>query len=293
MIGAVLALLAGAGSMAETANAQLFVAYNDDRIGEYTLSGQAVNSSLIPGLPRPVGVAASGSNLWVSNGDSGTVGLYTTSGTPINPTLISGLSDPYGIAVSGSDLYVLSTFAGTIGKYNATTGAPEAVPLVSGLPVSYGITVSGSNLFVTTGSTISEHNASTGALVNSNLDPGLGGVGIAASGSFVFVTTFDGGVSKCTTSGAPVPGFAGVSGLIDPFGVAVFGSDLYVTDGGSLGRIGEYDANTGATINTNLVTWQTGLTQPLGIAAIPEPATLGILGIGVVTLLSRRRAAGR
>ncbi len=39
----------------------------DSTIGEYTTSGAAVNASLISGLNNPVGIAVSGSNLFVAN----------------------------------------------------------------------------------------------------------------------------------------------------------------------------------------------------------------------------------
>jgi hypothetical protein len=47
-----------------------------------------------------LGIAVSGSSLFVTNYGNGTVGEYTTSGAVVNPTLISGLSGPSGIAVA-------------------------------------------------------------------------------------------------------------------------------------------------------------------------------------------------
>ena len=68
-------------------------------IGAYTTSGATVNPALISGLTDALGIAVSGSNLFVTNQNSGTVGEYTTSGDTVNPALISGLSFPSGIAV--------------------------------------------------------------------------------------------------------------------------------------------------------------------------------------------------
>ena len=113
-------------------------------IGEYTTSGATVNAALISGLSGPGGIALSGSDLFVANG--ATIGEYTTSGATVNPALISGLSGPIGIALSGSDLFVANATSGTIGQYT-TAGAPVNVPLISGLmnaPV--GIAISGSSV---------------------------------------------------------------------------------------------------------------------------------------------------
>ncbi|MFL6450874.1 MAG: hypothetical protein ACJ746_24815, partial [Bryobacteraceae bacterium] len=64
-----------------------------------------------------VGIAVSGSDLFVSNFAIGTIGEYTTVGDTVNPALISGLIGPVGIAVSGSDLFVSKFYNGTIGEY--------------------------------------------------------------------------------------------------------------------------------------------------------------------------------
>ena len=58
-----------------------------------------MNASLISGLTNPVGIAVSGSNLFVADEGNGTIGEYTTSGATVNASLITGLSNPWGIAV--------------------------------------------------------------------------------------------------------------------------------------------------------------------------------------------------
>ncbi|MGD1278493.1 MAG: PEP-CTERM sorting domain-containing protein [Tepidisphaeraceae bacterium] len=52
-----------------------------------------------------------------------------------------------------------------------------------------------------------------------------------------------------------------VSGLVEPYGIAVSGSDLFVTS--YAGTIAEYNATSGATVNPSLVS---GLSSPAGIA---------------------------
>ena len=43
--------------------------------------------------------------IYVTNGDTGTVGAYNLDGTPINTALITGLQHPQGIAVSDGYIY--------------------------------------------------------------------------------------------------------------------------------------------------------------------------------------------
>ena len=76
--------------------------YGNKTIGAYTTSGATVNASLITGLNGPVGIAVSGSDLFVANTPSigiDTIGEYTTSGATVNASLVSGLAIPWAIAV--------------------------------------------------------------------------------------------------------------------------------------------------------------------------------------------------
>lgn len=83
-------------------------------LGEYGLNGAAVNPALITGLGAPDGMAFSGDNLFVANGNSpGSVGEYTASGATVNASLLtpfnSGLpQSPNAVAISGNDLFVVS-----------------------------------------------------------------------------------------------------------------------------------------------------------------------------------------
>ena len=142
-----LALLSSSTALADN----IFVAngISGGTIGEYTTSGATVNAALISGLSTPVGIAVSGSNLFVTNAGfgpgTGRIGEYTTSGAPVNPALISGLNDPQGIAVSGSNLFVTivgngTAGNGTIGEYT-TSGATVNAALISGLNTPTGIAI--------------------------------------------------------------------------------------------------------------------------------------------------------
>ena len=116
-----------------------------------------------------------------------------------------------------------------------------------------------------------------------------------------------------------------VSGLNDPYGIAVSGSNLFVANDGTgtigeyttsgavvnaslvsglsepdsiavsgsnlfvanegNGTIGEYNATSGAVVNASLVS---GLNKPYGIAIVdtPEPSTLTLLGVGAMGLIA-------
>src|SRR5208283_4290032 len=90
--------------MAVSGSNLLVANFDSDTIGEYTTSGATVNASLVTGLCSPVGIAVSGSNLFVTSSTStqsnGTIGEYTTSGAVVNASLVTGLSRPWGIAVA-------------------------------------------------------------------------------------------------------------------------------------------------------------------------------------------------
>ena len=146
-------------------------------IGAYTTSGATVNPALISGLTDALGIAVSGSNLFVANLNGNTIGEYTTSGATVNPALIS-LNAPSYIAISGSNLFVsgngdVSPPNGTIGVYT-TSGATVNPALISGLSVPQGIAISGSDLFVvnTSTGTIGKYTTS-GDTVNPALISGL------------------------------------------------------------------------------------------------------------------------
>src|SRR5438309_1622778 len=68
-------------------------------IGEYTTAGATVNPALISGLSHPLGIAVSGSDLFVVDVNFRTIGQYTTAGAPVNPALISGVPYPFDLAV--------------------------------------------------------------------------------------------------------------------------------------------------------------------------------------------------
>jgi hypothetical protein len=104
----------------------------------------------------------------------------------------------------------------------------------------------------------------------------------AARANEIFVANAGNGtIGEYTTAGAPVnPGL--ITGLNSPSGIAVSGSDLFVTNSaGAASTIGEY-TTAGATVNPALIS---GLTDPAGIAVlstVPEPSSLTLTLLGLV-----------
>jgi hypothetical protein len=116
-----------------------------------------------------------------------------------------------------------------------------------------------------------------------------GAEGITVSGSHLFVANEAADtIGEYTTAGATVNA-ALVSGLNQPFDIAVSGSDLFVVNFAGtvprMGTIGEYTTS-GATVNAALVSLGVGsLSQGIAIGAtIPEPSTWAMLLLGFAGL---------
>ena len=160
------------------------------------------------------------------NSGPGTVGEYNGATGTFDPSLVSGLNMPQAIAVAGDNIFVVNSVGGkfgqSIGEYNAVTGVSINDHLISGLQGRVGVVAFGDILFVTSSAThrIDEYNATTGTLTQSGFVKGLK--------------------------------------LKGPAELAVAGGNLFVVNSSTAGKngesIGEYDATTGATVNSSLVT---------------------------------------
>jgi hypothetical protein len=165
----------------------LFVVSASGTIGVYNATtGAAINASFVTGLSEPGGLAVSSNALFVANFKTQTVGKYdATTGAAINASFLTGLNSPIALAVSGNNLLVANSENGTVGEYDATTGATINANFITGLTAPMAIALSGNNLFVAndigvgfggTGidlATVSEYNATTGAVINANFITGL------------------------------------------------------------------------------------------------------------------------
>jgi hypothetical protein len=89
-------------------------------ISEYTTGGAVVNASLIGNISAPVGLAVSGTDLFVDDLGSGNISEYTTDGETVsNPLFSDGYG--YGLAVSGTDIFVEQpTTSAAVGVYSTS-----------------------------------------------------------------------------------------------------------------------------------------------------------------------------
>lgn len=276
---------AGAALMPATAQGQIFVTNATStptelgNIAEYSTAGASLNVPLVSGLPAFAcqWIGLSGSDLFVTNGNTNAIDEYTTSGNLVNSTatLISGLNSPTGITASGSDLFFING-NNTIDEYT-TSGTLVHAFSVSGMNFPEGIAVSQSgsefNVFVANSgnNTIGQYTLSGTTVVSStpSLISGLSGPqNVAVSGSDLFITDFNNGtVVKYTTSGTQVGTTPLVSGLDNPFGIAVAGSNLYVSD--FIGNtISEYNAMSGSPVSSFMA--PSGLDEPAGLVVEPQ-----------------------
>jgi hypothetical protein len=119
------------------AGSNVLVSNFDDGDVEAWNIGGGGGSVLISGLSQPDGTAVSGSALYVvsnsSSSTAGIVGLYDLSGTPTNASFITGLAYPDDVAVYGNNLFVLNYIANTVSEYDATTGALVNASFITGL----------------------------------------------------------------------------------------------------------------------------------------------------------------
>jgi len=102
--------------------------------------------------------------------------------------------------------------------------------------------------------------STAGATINASLLTGLTEAAtIAAAGTSLFIETdSNDNIGKYTTAGATVSA-SFVTGLSGPWGLVVTGGDLYVMNEEASGRVGVYNATTGAVINSAL--FSTGTTS--------------------------------
>jgi len=222
----------------------------------------AVCSSCAMTLLLTMPTIASG-QIFVANGNTGSIGEYNFDGSTINAKLITGLSDPGAITIANGFLYVTNYNNNTVGEYT-TAGATINAALVTGLDGPVAVAVLGNVLFVVNNlsNSIGEYNATTGATINASFITGLNyPVGIALSGTNLFVSNrYANSIGEYdATTGATINA-ALITGLNNPCPITIAGENLYVANdplanGGStnLGPIGVYNLNTGVAVNASLI----------------------------------------
>jgi hypothetical protein len=281
--------------------------WDTGRVGQYSNAGATINASLVTGLNNPTAVGVSGSYLVVENYSTGIIGEWTLGapGTVTSPfpNLITGLTDARGIAVNGADVYVVNHSGGNgvVARYTlgATPGTisssnPGVITGLTGNP--NGLAVVGGNLFVQFDTSVAEYSL-TGTPINTSFITGLTGAQtISAQGNDLYVGSYSGGnfnVGKYTLGATPgtiassTPNL--ITGLGGPMAISVFDNSIFM-DSYAENRVQQYSTS-GALINGSLVS---SLTGSVGLTVTPEPASLGVLAVGLgAGLLRRRSARGR
>ncbi|HSU30500.1 MAG TPA: PEP-CTERM sorting domain-containing protein [Bryobacteraceae bacterium] len=256
------------------------------------------------GLTFPLGGAfGPDGNLYVSNSDAEAVLRYNGSTGAFMNTFASSVDDAAGMKFGpDQNLYVANSASpGGVTKINGTTGAVIG-PLTGGALSNPEGVVFGpdQNLYVANGdlNSVLRFNATTGNFIDTFVSSGSGGLTSARGVAFgpdgdLYVTSFGTGevLRYDGATGTFLNAFvsAGSGGLSLPRDL-VFGPDsnLYVGSFGT-GSILRYNGTTGAFMDAFVPAGSGGLGGPTFLVfhdaasnAVPEPSTLGIIGLGLV-----------
>lgn len=281
-------LLAGlVGTASFQVNGQIFIDdYATGTIGEYSLTGGLINSSLVSSLYQPRQLAIDNSGILYVGDGRGMVFAYDTSGTRFG-NISLGIY-PFGIATGADGIVYVGGNNGTIHRYSLSSIADTFIS-TEGLPNWLNVDGSG-NIYVSDPATGFIGSYSSSGTVIDNQLISISRNSYVASGGFaldrnghLFVPFPDGSISEYTTSGELLnPSL--ITGQFDLNGMTV-GQDGYLYVIRSDGTVGQYSTS-GETVNASLIS---GLSDPIGIVVIPEPSSAVLTIIGAGILLLRRR----
>jgi hypothetical protein len=179
-------------------------------VSKATLDGTMVSRVLVSTGPRPVGITASGGQLYWANTDGNTIGTASTEGAGLRQDFITNTSQPYGVEVAGGYIYYANFANGkSIGRANingsdqnpnyiiTTASAPVPEQGVTGLTTD-GTFLYWANYVSNSNSTIGRYRlGSDPATIDNNYLKGLAAnpvkapVGLAVTPNYLYWTSFE------------------------------------------------------------------------------------------------------
>lgn len=269
--------------------AQIYVVTQTGNLGEYSLSGEAINPSLYSGFQHPYAMVADSSGIFVGDFGTQTVTKVSFDGSLQLSFPVAG---GVGLALYGEQLYVANANDNTISVYNATTGA-----LISGSFITTGISGprnmtfdQSGNLYVANAGTssISKFNGVTGELISDSFITGITTpFGLTIDDDILYVSDFAFTGSKVTrhqlSDGSLIGTPITVPDTTGATGISVHDDLLYIA-WYSTDNISVVNALDGTLVENRLIS---GVGNPLGVIAIPEPGSIALLALASVPLLLR------
>jgi hypothetical protein len=277
-----IALLAVALPLAFAASAHAYVYWGDPQagtIGRANLDGTNLTDSFIHTGGSPLQLAINSSYIYWANESGGAIGRAKLDGTQVEPAFITVIGKPTGVAVS-SEYIFWSTVAGNIGR--AKLDGTEAKPnLITGVGVPCGVAVDSGSVYwqsnlalkgvigrapFTGISPQSEFVKETGSA-------GACGVAVNSANIFWANTGFlnsnatEIGRANASDGKAVNPSLIGDAN--GPYGVAVFGTQLYWPNKGNstIAR-----ANTdGTAVNESLINVGAGEICGIAVDSLSPP----------------------
>ncbi|TQR86317.1 hypothetical protein D8S82_12100 [Mycobacterium hodleri] len=288
----------GAGAVAAT-NTRAYVTNRDAGTITVidTVSSKVVGTWTIGGAPDGVAVKQDGTRLYVSSSTGNTLKVLDTATGTVKATIAVAKPTAITLSPTGASVYVTSYSTAKVLRITTST---NKIATTTTMPTGYrptAIAASPDNarLYVTTdtptGGTavLTFAPTATTASVVTRLASKATALTVSPNNARLYVGTEDGTVSVISTGTRAVLGVFSTGGLpTASVAVSADGTTLLVTD--AAGRVGAFDASTGATLNAIATRPTTDVSQRGGAALSADRTELYVSDpvAGVVHVISLR-----